>query len=57
MRYESLVVDRRVARLSVRVRLRKEYFGCFVFNADTGNILEVDHEAFDLLERLRAEAW
>jgi len=56
MRYESLVVDRRVARLSVRVRLRKEYFGCFVFNAYTGDILEVDHEAFNQLERLRAEA-
>jgi len=54
MQYRSLVIDKRIAQLSDCVRLRKEYFGGIVFNADTGDILEVDHEAFNLLERFRA---
>jgi radical SAM protein with 4Fe4S-binding SPASM domain len=36
-------------RLSNCIRLREEFFGGIVFNRDTGDIVEVDREAYELL--------
>ena len=40
-------------RLSDRIKIREEYFGGIVFNTETGDITEVDHEAYQLLVWLR----
>ena len=53
MRFKGHVVRNGAVRLSEKVRLRAEYFGGIVFHKDTGDILEVDHEAFMLLLWLR----
>lgn len=36
-------------KLSSRVKIRKEYFGGILFNTNTGDVVEVDREAFKLI--------
>ena len=44
-------------RLSVDVKLRKEYFGGLIFHRQTGTTLEVDCEAHQLLCWLKQTGW
>jgi radical SAM protein with 4Fe4S-binding SPASM domain len=53
IRYGNVVLKKGFVRLSNKVRLRPEYFGGIVFNSETGDTVEVDHEAFGLLIWLR----
>jgi len=40
-------------KLSDRVKTRKEYFGGILFNIDTGDVIEVDREAFTVISTMR----
>lgn len=42
-----------IIKLSSRVRIRKEYFGGILFNMDTGDIIEVDREAFTVISIIK----
>jgi radical SAM protein with 4Fe4S-binding SPASM domain len=53
MRYGGIIREEGTIRLADHVMLREERFGGLVFNANTGDILEVDREAFNLLVWLR----
>ncbi|NSW89532.1 MAG: hypothetical protein HPY74_02420 [Firmicutes bacterium] len=40
-------------KLSNRVIIRKEYFGGILFNRDTGDVIEVDREAFTVVSIIK----
>ncbi len=40
-------------KLSSRVKIRKEYFGGILFNTNTGDVVEVDREAFKLISIIK----
>ena len=40
-------------RLSDRVKIRKEYFGGILFDTDTGDVIEVDREAFAVISTMK----
>ncbi len=42
-----------IIKLSSRTRIRKEYFGGILFNMDTGDVVEVDREAFHVITVLK----
>lgn len=42
-----------VIRLSNKLVIRKEYFGGILFNRDTGDVIEVDREAFTVISTLK----
>jgi len=49
MRYGSHMLKEGVVRVSGQVKLREEYFGGIVFHKDTGDTIEVDREAYEML--------
>jgi len=49
----GIIREEGAVRLAEHVMLREEHFGGIVLNANTGDILEVDREAFNLLSWLR----
>lgn len=49
MRYGSHIVKEGSVRLSGQIKLREEHFGGIVFHKDTGDTLEVDREAYQML--------
>jgi len=49
----GVIREEGAVRLAEHVMLREEHFGGIAFNANTGDILEVDREAFNLLSWLR----
>ena len=49
MRYGGVIREGGKVRLASHVMLREEHFGGIVLNTNTGDILEVDREAFNLL--------
>jgi radical SAM protein with 4Fe4S-binding SPASM domain len=40
-------------KLSDRVKTRKEYFGGILFNMDTGDVIEVDREAYKVISTMK----
>lgn len=40
-------------KLSSRIRIRKEHFGGILFNMDTGDVIEIDREAFMVISIIR----
>ncbi len=46
-------VKSKFIKLSDRVKIRKEYFGGVLFNMDTGDIIDVDREAFTVLSIIK----
>ena len=50
MRYENYMLKDGAVKLSEEVKLREEYFGGIVFHKNTGDILEVDREAYKMLK-------
>ena len=49
MRFGSLITDKGSIKLSGQVKIRHEYFGGIIFHSGTGDIVEVDREAFQVL--------
>lgn len=40
-------------KLSDKVKIRKEYFGGVLFNMDTGDVIDIDREAFILISTIK----
>jgi radical SAM protein with 4Fe4S-binding SPASM domain len=53
MKSKGLTLKSGTVRLSAGIRLREEYFGGLIYNTATGDTLEVDAEAYRLLQWLR----
>jgi hypothetical protein len=55
--YVKIVENKRIRKhmksnfikLSDKVKIRKEYFGGVLFNMDTGDVIDVDREAFTVI--------
>ena len=44
--------DKKIFSLAIRVSLRREYFGGLIFVPITGEIIQLNHAAFKLLEQI-----
>ncbi len=42
-----------VVRLSPKVKVRQEHFGGLIFNMDTGDVIDIDREAFIVISMIR----
>jgi len=40
-------------KLSDKVKIRKEYFGGVLFNMDTGDVIDIDREAFTVISIIK----